>query len=380
MSDARSLLRQQREARRITHPYANYSDAGKLLCTACREHVKTEALWDSHVRGEVHRKRIASLEQQDDTAAAAQTTSSKRKHRDDEDEDMEGGEVSGEGDDDGSARQHADRSRRKRSRPDLSDSDSFKEMSRTPPPLPPSMTRRSSGTPSQGVELQIPSRPATPRGTSSSSTNGGSAQGTALPSRQASTLIPGPPLKPATATATKPQTQQEADTAAPATAQAVDEAEWAAFEADMAATDYAADATISAPAMTSEEAAAAARAKAEAAEAEDGGDPRQRKTQREADLQGEKEDAQRALEEELDEMQNLEAKVARLKQQRDALKQRAASHGAHEGGKAQQRPALGLAEKENAAVVEEDEDEESDEEDDDGWDGFRFRTGVTSRS
>jgi len=177
----------------------------------------------------------------------------------------------------------------------------------------------------------------------------------------------------------KEQQEQEQQREKPST---VDEDEWAAFEADIAAADYAESATISAPAMTSEQSAAAKDGSLQTnGQEEEDGDPRRRTTQREADLQDEKEDARRALEEEFDEMQNLEAKVLKLKQQRDALKQRAASHGGGSGG--EKRPA-GLGKENNTsatgvAVVEEadeEEGDESDEDEDDGWDGFRFRTGV----
>lgn len=364
MSDARSLLRQQRQARRITHPHAAYSDAGKLLCTVCREPVKAETLWDSHIQSDTHKKRAALLQAQSQqrdvpTPTTETAASTKRKHRDDDgDDNMEPNDDSVEDDS-----LQPDQARRKRTRPDLPDSDSMK--TRTPPPPPTSvMTRRSSGTPSQGVELQMPSRPATPRDSNTSSSSNGS---TTHASRQASILVPGPPLKPL---GTKSEKDKKQET--------IDEDEWAAFEADVAAADYAAEATISAPAMTSEETAAAA-AKAEAGEDEEDGDPRKRKTQRETDLLDEKEDARRALEEELDEMQSLEAKVTKLRQQREALKQRAASHGETTG--TQKKPAFSApTEKENAAVVEDDEEDESDESDeDDGWDGFRFRTGVASR-
>ncbi len=102
MADVRALLRQQREARRITHPFASYSDAGKLLCTLCHEVVKSEALWGNHIKGENHRtrverRRLRDASTSDDAAgpalpappilalAPAEDGVSKRKHPDDED-------------------------------------------------------------------------------------------------------------------------------------------------------------------------------------------------------------------------------------------------------------------------------------------------------
>lgn len=170
---------------------------------------------------------------------------------------------------------------------------------------PPTAPRRSSTTPSQGIELQIPSRPATPRD----------------------------PLPRATSTLKVE----------------IDEDEWAAFEADIQATSYDESATISAPAMTAAEAAAVYK------EGEDK-DPSKRVTKPELDLVGEREDAQRAFEVEIDEMRELEAKVAKLKERRDALRMVAKKPG-----------------KENVVVESVAEEEDSDEEDDDDWDGFRFR-------
>jgi zinc finger protein 830 len=440
--DARSLLRQQRAARRIVHLHAAYSDAGKLLCTLCREHVKAESLWDAHLQGDGHRKRAqaaaASIQEEDEqqqqqpnTQSAQALPSHKRKHLDDDDGDED---MADDPDGDTAA------ARRKRSRrpQDTSNSNSnsgsgtedssdaarpphrrsqstaaaaVSAQAHTPTRTPPSLARRPSATPSQGVELQIPSRPATPRdsipsSTSSTGTANGNGMAVAtsalLPSRQVSSLVIGPPLTQPGATSAAVQPSKNGVTSAVTTngntngtagsQQAVDEDEWAAFEADIAATsapsalDFA-DATISAAAMTAEESAAAAAAAS--------GDQTQRTSQHEADVEGEREDATRALEEELDEMRDLEAKVLRLKQRRDALRQRAASHGQDAAAGGPTKPSLASLGKENlggSAIAEEgpagssnnnraggveDEDEDEDEDDDDDdWDGFRFRTGL----
>ncbi|CAM1505753.1 Fc.00g113900.m01.CDS01 [Cosmosporella sp. VM-42] len=340
MADVRSLLRQQRAYRRIEHPHAAYSDAGKLLCTICRDAVKTESLWEGHVQSEGHRTRAQKLQttamangQGQDSGVGAKQ---KRKH-DEDDEDVDMGESM----------------RRKRSRPDIAieneaDKDR-KDLTLTPPPL----ARRTSATPSQGVELQIPSRPATPahRDGSSASTPGGqanpitsqSATTTTLPSRQPSSLVAG---------SNTPQ---------------VDESEWAAFEADIAAASaaYDQDAIISAPAMTADEAAAAVKAEEEAAE--------KRRAQVDVDLEDEKEEATRALEEEFEEMEELEARVRRLKEKREALRKRGESFSQEIVPAKPQE----LGKENSKAPIEEedeDEDEEDDDDEDDDWDGFRFRT------
>ncbi|PHH77725.1 hypothetical protein CDD83_4093 [Cordyceps sp. RAO-2017] len=82
MADVRSLLRQQRAMRRIEHPHAVYTEAGRLLCTLCREQIKADSLWDKHLQSEGHRyrqrDRDAAAEQPASHAAAA-TQQQKRK-------------------------------------------------------------------------------------------------------------------------------------------------------------------------------------------------------------------------------------------------------------------------------------------------------------
>ncbi|KAF4994363.1 hypothetical protein FDECE_13145 [Fusarium decemcellulare] len=348
MSDVRSLLRQQRAARRIEHPHAAYSDAGKLLCTLCHEHIKTESLWDSHIRSEAHKARFLKAQGVTPITVtngqeAQQQTSQKRKHDDTED-------ANGDGD-----IEMEDATRRKRNKPDTAEIDGDKET-KDQNSTPPRLNRRTSATPSQGVELQIPSRPATPahRDGSSASTPGGQPNNTltsqsatvSLPSRRPSSLA----------------TDDRLGSSAPQ----VDEAEWAAFEADIAATTvpYDEDAVISAPAMTAQEAADADAAKEEEAE--------KRRAQADVDLEDEKEEATRALEEEFEEMEELEARVRRLKEKREALRKRGESFSQD----ATSAKSTGLG-KENLQTPvleekeEEDDDEDEDEEDD--WDGFRFR-------
>ncbi|VUC38243.1 unnamed protein product [Clonostachys rosea] len=387
MADARALLRQQRVARRITHPQAAYSDTGKLLCTLCREQVRSENLWEPHLKSEGHRKRASTQKQPDDESAIAapQPTTAAHKRKFDEDEEM--------GDASDSPESQA---RRKRSRPETAspasaagpdDIGSIKGppstasgQNGTPKEqqdqisTPPSLTRRSSTTPSQGVEVQIPSRPATPR---DSNSNSASTTKT-LPSRQASTAqLSGVPT-PIPENLKLKQTAADTSSATAGKTDAkkqVDEDEWAAFEADIEAVSYDQDeATISAPAMTAAESAAA-----QAGGEEDDGDLRRRKTALEAELADEQEDARRAFEDEMDEMNNLEAKVLRLKEQRDALRRRRAESQGQQDSEAQQK-AKTLLDKENthnATVVEEGSDDEDDEdEDEDDWDGFRFRAAV----
>ncbi|RDW85400.1 hypothetical protein BP5796_03725 [Coleophoma crateriformis] len=148
----------------------------------------------------------------------------------------------------------------------------------------------------------------------------------------------------------------------PTKTQDVDEDEWAAFEADIAAAEVPVveDAVISAPAMTTAELAAQAERETNA----------QRKQKREAELEGDKEDAARKLEDEFEEMEGLEARVRRLREKREALRQKETHNGA-EISVAHPPPVS-----ENVvapAKEEDDDDDEDDDEDDDDWDSFRLR-------
>jgi hypothetical protein len=133
----------------------------------------------------------------------------------------------------------------------------------------------------------------------------------------------------------------------------IDESELQALEADLAALEESnsapavsalnAEATISAPAMTAEELAAHAREEQSS-----------QKGKRDREIEDEREEAERALEEEFAEMEGFEGRVKKLRERREAL--RVVSPEA-EGGTGEQ-------EADGA-----EEEDESDEDFDDGW-GF----------
>lgn len=166
------------------------------------------------------------------------------------------------------------------------------------------------------LEMHIPSRPATPAKSS--------------PSDPAF-----PPKKP------EPEPQ-------------VNEDEWAAFEADIAAADLPivdSDAVISAPAISAEE------LKKKSAEEQYA----LKKERQEAEIEGEKEDAARKMEEEMEEMEGLEARVRRLREKREELRKKESVVGLNQH--VAPTPIVD-------SVAEDDEDES---EDDDEWDGFRMK-------
>ncbi|RCI16920.1 hypothetical protein L249_3054 [Ophiocordyceps polyrhachis-furcata BCC 54312] len=354
MADVRSLLRQQRTARRVQHPYAAYTDGGKLLCTLCRLQVKAESLWEKHLLSQGHRESLPRREDDSTTTTTttttmATTTLAQKRPLDEADDGDQGQE----------SRVDEDTLRRKRSRLEAASpvESSVKNgggSSEHVSLASPSLIRRTSTTPSQGVELQIPSRPATPshRDTPSSSASG---------------IAPPPPSRRRAGSNLTPTTTT--------TAQKVDEAEWAAFEADIAVAaaapyDYE-DAVISAPAMTAEESAAAKAL-----------DKQTDKLKVDIDLEEEREEAARAMEDEFQDMQELEERVKQLKDRREALRKRSDSHSQDHPApeKMPSGPGRGKEMNHDTGAVngteeekEEEEEEEDDDDDDDDWDGFRFR-------
>lgn len=388
MADVRALLRQQRAARRINHPYALYSDAGKLLCTLCRDHIRAESHWDAHVQSDKHKKRLSALNQSiiDDANAEVEDEEGP--------EDDENNEAAGEEDvedHDALAAQKRkldqlgpeekdtdmddeDEARRKRSRPATASED---DPNRNKKPL----------MPTQGVQVQIASRSSTP-----SQQPAVPKLATSLPSRQASNLA-----TPASSSSMSISIQPQSSTASllsqqpaqPASQdqQQVDEDEWAAFEADIAATpaaqDYDDDAVISRPAMTAEEAAAAAK---DAAEEDAAQNPESRKSKADAEIEDEREEATRALEDEFEEMQELEARVQRLKEKREALMRKRSETLTQDQADDIQTAVKAVSDPQdegkenvhttgNSTKLDTDDDDEDDEDEEDDWDGFRFRTG-----
>jgi hypothetical protein len=144
----------------------------------------------------------------------------------------------------------------------------------------------------------------------------------------------------------------------------VDEDEWAAFEAEIAAAEAQpkpltmgnVEGVISAPAMT------AAELKQRDAEQE----TNHRRERLEAEAEGDKEDAARKLEEEFEEMESLEARVRRLREKREALR--------NEIKVSLEKTPGAISTTANVSVAdEEDDDDEDDDDDDDEWDGFRMK-------
>jgi zinc finger protein 830 len=166
--------------------------------------------------------------------------------------------------------------------------------------------------------------------------------------------IPSRPATPLKSAETKPKTP------------AVDEDEWAAFEADIAAAEAPVantydEGVISAPAISAAE--LAAKDKEE--------ENRRKREKQDAELEGDKEDAAKRMEDELEEIEGLEQRVKKLKEMREALRSKNKS-GAVELQTAPP-PAEGLP-KDKAGAGDDEEDEEDDDEyDEDDFGGFMAR-------
>lgn len=149
-------------------------------------------------------------------------------------------------------------------------------------------------------------------------------------------------------------TQSQADAS-----QAVDEGEWAAFEREVAAparvphapAALAAEATISAAPVSAEELAAQQQKESESART------------RETEVEGEREDAARFMEDEFDEMEQLEERVRRLKEKREELRKKRTLD--------ETEPTSEPVPESRAPAGTHSDDGESD--DDDDWDNWRFR-------
>ncbi|KAF4214060.1 hypothetical protein CNMCM8980_001101 [Aspergillus fumigatiaffinis] len=161
------------------------------------------------------------------------------------------------------------------------------------------------------------------------------------------------------------------------TPQAIDEDEWAAFERDVVAPTrvphapaaVAAAATISAAPMSAEQLAAQQ-------EAEKGTSIQAH----EAEIEGEREDAARFLEDEFDEMEQLEERIRRLKHKREELRQKRAKEAPEmpqtEGSssrKTQEEQQIDETKQSDEEEKEENDDGDDDDVDDDDWDNWRFR-------
>lgn len=63
MADIRALMAQERQARRVNHEFATYTKSGVLMCSACQLNVKSETLWEGHLRSANHKTNVKRIHQ-----------------------------------------------------------------------------------------------------------------------------------------------------------------------------------------------------------------------------------------------------------------------------------------------------------------------------
>ena len=308
MADVRSMLRNERVARRMNHPHLTYSTTGTLVCLVCHIQLKSEALWNNHLKSNQHAMRLQRIRdnalgrppgapppaENSNEQLPESTNSSKKRKADDSNRDI-----------------------RKKSK---------------------SATGAPAGFFDEEALYQDQSSDSEPQ------------KVTKVHLRQLSDNPPQAGTK-------SPRNHQDQNPTPPTTADpaAVDEDEWAAFERDVATpppepSALTAAATISAAPLSAAELAAQSREE----------DNLQKKSLREVELEGEKEDAARQMEEELDEMAEFDERVKRLREKREQLRlvnltSRSMVHNDSDGG-----------------GEGDDEHEADDDDEDDDADGFEL--------
>jgi zinc finger protein 830 len=311
MADVRALLAAERSSRRLTHPDISYTKSGLIQCTVCHLNIRSESLWEGHLKSANHRKNASA-------ALDAVPVSKKRKVEDDVD-----------------TLQRDEETRKK------------------------NKSVRIKGVPEGffdaglkgdgGVEAEAsPVEEAEPDDPTITIDSGSRAEDpSALPSDGSAFQPVNPDADPSAPPA-------------PAPPHTVDEDEWAAFERDLApltrspppalastTTLYAAT-TISAPALSA--------AEIEAQKAQQSSSTRR---DREAEAQDEKEESEARLQDEFAVMEEMEERVRKLREKREALRQ----------------PAVGVDIRQDEEEKEEDvkepnRDEEEDDDDDDEVDDW----------
>ncbi|KAL8693840.1 MAG: hypothetical protein Q9218_001396 [Villophora microphyllina] len=282
MADVRSMLRNERANRRITNPHLTYSTTGTLTCIVCQFQIKSEALWNKHLASSQHATNLQKLPKRPNDQTASLTT-----------KDANNGSRKRKADDDSS-----DEDTRKRTR-------GVKPVNGHPV-----STTDESGKGSRASSTQSNNRPIAG----------------AKRKRQASEELEesraAPPLnvepdKNGTSTDLPPSDDVSTTPQKPDSTPQVDEDEWAAFQREVASPPpepsvLTAAADISAAPLTAAELAAQSREQAST----------QAKERMEAEIEGEKEDAARQMEEEFEEMAELEERVRRLREKREELRRR----------------------------------------------------------
>ena len=308
MADVRSMLRAERTARRVEHEDARYTPGGMLMCNVCELPIKSDSLWPKHIQSKAHR-----LQAQRKRENAIPAPNNKKRKAADEEE-----------------------SERKKSKPE--------DLHET--------TEAKPGTEAVNLNGNQPST-----ATLEDQTIGDESRGVDTPSDVERKVAVSEPVATATVGQATSNEDQKADI--------IDEDEWAAFEREVAtppSTEHApvsalnTTATIEAAPISAEELAARAREEAST-----------QRGQRDEEVEAEKEDAARQLEEELDEMESYEERVRKLKEKREALRK---------NREQDQEPInVGILDDTGTGEPHGSEETDDDEEYEDDWGGWYMRVG-----
>lgn len=328
MGDVRSMLRNERASRRIDHSQASYSATGTLECIVCHISLKSDPeTWDKHLKSTQHAMRAERLRLSSNVGPAGRESSSITKKRKADGEAGTSGAPKGV-----PATREMSGENKKRKASD--GEDDFRKRTRP-------IIKPIEGSLNDFLESSDPDKP------------------------RKTIPIPHQPLR----------SPEQAE---------IDESEWAAFERDVATPPpnpstyrsaplaLRAAATISAAPLTAAELAAQSRAR----------ESMQSNERREAQAEGEKEDAARAREEEFEEMEDLEERVRRLRGKREELRVRIAAEGGIDAE--DDREGIGMdgifrsEGDERGGGVEKEKDDYEDDNDDvedegDEWDGWGRR-------
>lgn len=311
MADVRSMLKQERASRRINHQQASYSASGQLLCLVCQLHLKSDVLWEPHLKSFQHTKQLQRHRDANHVKTVEDAVPAVKKRKVVAEEEQ-------------GSRKRSKAEEAKGMPADFFDGAAVEaevEVSQSP-----------------NEELLVP-------------LDNHAADERTRPADS-------PLLDHAFST---PTSDPPAPQRLPAT-DAVDEAEWAAFERDVATPppEQAAMAVLNAAATIEAAPISAADLAARAREEQS-----TQRGRREAELEAEKEDAARHLEEEFDEMDALEERVRTLREKREAL--RKPLHG--QGVKVTAAQAMTVVDAGEEDAIDEDDDE-------DEWeDAWRIKTG-----
>lgn len=400
MADVRALLREQQAARRIQHPHVTYSTTGRLICLVCNLQLKSESLWAGHQRSPNHKRLLQEAEgikdgakkvpsdgsgssgktitqdditnrptfkrksEEEDEGTAPMSPTKKRKGRDLDDTPDKNEAIRKR------SKSHIDSTKPKPEyAPSLpgflsegffgagnpseeSDSKTGKEEEEGEkegqPPKSPAPKKDNVTPPMLTSEFTLASRPLTPMDTSRSASRSGSKPLTPMdvgtPSKN--------PLSSSSTLQTMTSVEEDGDDKKEKKTQTqIDEDEWAAFEADIAAAEAVPDdAVITAAPVSAEEMANMT--------AEETYLSKRERFEREREQ--EREDIINKVLDEQEEMRELEARVNRLKARTEEVKK------LREQAKEKALPEVSTQEtKENE---EEDDDDDSDlDEDDEDW-------------